>query len=260
MQNIGRWRAWCAPYFESSRQRAVGSINRLHEGATRIMTETLPAIIKVDVGSKLERARAALAAATARIAELDGLRGTALAEDNVDEVLRLDRLLDQERRAATLHTDRVAALEVEERRQDWQRAERARADAIHRVLEPFAAECADMAAELAQTLGTACDLFERIEAKRLGLLASWPAAVPKPEFSYGGLHFPFLERELFQSHPAYDGARFIFEVKRRLPMIADSVRGSVARYIKSCADRSIVPAEFLPPEPETPADDEEEAA
>jgi len=39
------------------------------------------------------------------------------------------------------------------------------------------------------------------------------------------------------------------------------VRETVARYIKSCADVSIVPAEFMPPpEPEAPADDEAEAA
>lgn len=142
------------------------------------------------------------------------------------------------------------------RRQEWQRRERERTAAIDKVLVPFEAECADMAAELEKALGAACYLFERIQAKRGVLLENWPAAITRPQFGFG-LQFSYLDRELFRSHPGYDGARFIFELRRRLPKIAESVSKEITSYIADCRKVSIVPDEFKPPAP--PETDEEAA-
>ena len=215
----------------------------------------LPAIINRSPASKIEAAQVLLTAAETRIGQLDVERAAALLGDSAEEVIRIDRLLDEQRRAATIHRDRIAALQVDVRRQAWQLAERERETAIKKTLEPFAAECTDMAAELEKALGAACYLFERIEAKRAGILANWPAAIPHVRFGFG-LQFSYLQRQLFDSHPAFDGDRFILELKRRLPKIAESVSNDAARYIKSLRDVSIVPAEFMPPEPEEPADEE----
>ena len=219
----------------------------------------LPAILHRDPAAKIEAAQILLTAAETRIEQLDVERHAALVGDSVEEVIRLDRLIDEQRRAATIHRDRIAALQVDVRRQEWQRRERERTAAIDKVLVPFEAECADMAAELEKALAAACYLFERIEARRGVMLENWPAAIPRP--SIYTLDFSYLRHELFRSHPAYDGARFIFELRRRLPKIGASVREHVAGYIARCRAVSIVPAEFLPPpEPELPDDDEAEQA
>jgi hypothetical protein len=217
----------------------------------------LPAIISRGPAAKIEAAQVLLAAAETRIGQLNTERAAALVGDSVEEVIRLDRLIDEQRRAAIIHRDRIAALEVEGRRHDWQRRERERTAAIDKTLEPFAAECADMAAELAKALGTAFDLFQRLEIKRAVMLENWPTAVPRPRFYT--MHFDFLQRNLFQAHTSWDGSRFVREAKSRLPKIAASVRDHLASYIKLCRDVSIVPDEFAVT-PEAPADDETEAA
>jgi hypothetical protein len=216
----------------------------------------LPAIITGrDTASKIEAAQFKLTAAETRIAQLNTDRDAALIGDSVEEVIRLDGLIDQQRRAATIHRDRIAALQVAKANEDWLARERAREEAITRTVEPAAAECCRLAAELEQALATACSAFQRLEGARAGLLANWPAAAPRPRF--GTLEFSFVQRDLFRTFQGWTGSNFVDQLKRELPQIAASVRESVGRYIAD-ARKTEIPKP-APPEPE-PDEAEAEAA
>jgi hypothetical protein len=148
------------------------------------------AIFTPTPAAKIKTAQVLLAAAETRIGQLVAERDLALIGDSAEEIIRLDRLLDEQRRAVTIHRDRIAALQVEQRRQDWQRAEQARTDAIARTLEPFEADCGALADELAKTLAHACELFSRNQtqrhARKLAGRNSGPADLWRPDVLVSG--------------------------------------------------------------------------
>ena len=87
---------------------------------------------KRDVAAALAKARAGLAAAEAKIAELERARPAALvaSDDDVDGVRAIERSMAEQRGTAAVYRDRIAVLEIEARQQDRQQREKDKAAEI----------------------------------------------------------------------------------------------------------------------------------
>jgi hypothetical protein len=128
----------------------------------------------------LKKAEAALAAAQAKIDELQAARHLALLEaDTVESVATIDSQIAAQRAAAAVYRDRIAALKAAVRAQQAEETERQRQAALVEVEKRIAKEVekARQVEKLVKELGEAWgDLLNW----RTSILSAWPAELSRP--------------------------------------------------------------------------------
>jgi hypothetical protein len=213
----------------------------------------LPAILRRDpVASKQEAARALLASAEGRIVSLEADRAKALLGDSLEDVGRIDRQLDEQRRAIVVYQDRLAALAVEQRRIDHEDLKAAAAAAIDKAVVPAVAEIERMARKFQSDLLALMDLYEQIHKKRDDLMVNWPAAAPRPQF--GSLYLTAFGPQLFghlRQGMRGSGMAFVQNVRFHANTMAADVAREAASFIEDARRTKV-------PKPES--DNDEEAA
>ncbi len=139
---------------------------------------------KRDVAAALAKARAGLAAAEAKIAELERARPAALvaSDDDVDGVRAIERSMAEQRGTAAVYRDRIAVLEIEARQQDRQQREKDKAAEIAGHEKLLARRHAAVV-EVQTNLAAFCDSLKNyIEIHRATDLKFsvdlWPAYAP----------------------------------------------------------------------------------
>jgi hypothetical protein len=135
---------------------------------------------KRDAAAARARAHAAKAAAEARIEELQRDREAALvASDDLDAVRAIDRSIEEQRRAAAIHADRVAALTGEMKRERLAQLARER-DAACAALTAARQECVATGEQLEIAIKRVGELYFAARDIRSTLLARWPNGLPFP--------------------------------------------------------------------------------
>ncbi len=112
------------------------------------------------VTENLDVARAALAETNAKLQETSQQRNVALLADDDAKVLAIDKQIEELRRIARTHHDRVALLEEQAAQEAAERQARRKAEQIERV-EAKLAERDAAGAELADAISKADELFRK---------------------------------------------------------------------------------------------------
>ena len=116
-------------------------------------------LFKRDPEKGREAARAALAAVEAQIVELRRERAAKLVEtDGIEDVQAIDRKIEEQRRAAQIHRDRIVLLDGECRAQAAERRERKR-EASLKVIEKKLADREALALKLEELIKRTGDLY-----------------------------------------------------------------------------------------------------
>lgn len=136
-------------------------------------------IFKRDTSAARDKAVRALSASAARIAQLTGERAASLVAADDAEVLAIDRLLEEEHRAAALHADRITALTAELRRERLARLAGER-DAAIAVLLAARSDCVAIGTELEEAIKKVGTLLFAAKDIRSKLLARWPVGLAFP--------------------------------------------------------------------------------
>ena len=140
----------------------------------------LPAMLRRDTAALLDRARAAFAAAEARIAELGEERSAMLLSDSgFDAVWNVEKLIAEQTAVARTRADQIRALEEQLRREHLAEVERQRAAAITGLERKFAAREA-LAAEVEEKARSFAAAWLELLDSRAAALADWPEAFPRP--------------------------------------------------------------------------------
>ena len=150
-------------------------------------------LFKRDPEKGREAARAALAAAEAQIVELRRERAAKLVEtDGIEDVQAIDRRIEEQRRAAQIHRDRIVLLDGECRAQAAERRERKREAAV-KVIERKLADREALALKLEESIKRTGDLyFELIGSASIS--QDWPFREPSPRFGF--IDIDGVKREL----------------------------------------------------------------
>jgi hypothetical protein len=124
---------------------------------------------------RLADARAAHADALHLIAELEAKRSAALLKDDDKLAAKLAAEIDEQRRVARGHEDKIALLAAAAAEEERGALQRRRAEFVERF-EATLAEADDVAAELQELVAQAEQKFRRVIALREKARAAWPRA------------------------------------------------------------------------------------
>jgi hypothetical protein len=128
----------------------------------------------------LAKAQTALAAAEAKIAELEDQRRTALAEtDALEPVAAIDSALAKERAAAATYRDRIIVLKSAVRASNEDERLKQYEVGLREVAKRLEARAA-LAAECEAAIKHAGELWSRLMASRADVIKAWPEVLPLP--------------------------------------------------------------------------------
>ena len=140
-----------------------------------------------------EAARSALAAVEAQIVELRRERAAKLVEtDGIEDVQAIDRKIEEQRRAAQIHRDRIVLLDGECRAQAAERRERKR-EASLKVIEKKLADREALALKLEESIKRTGDLYFELTGSA-SIAQDWPFREPSPRFGF--IDIDGVKREL----------------------------------------------------------------
>jgi hypothetical protein len=242
---------------------------------------------KKAAANRLEIAQAALEDCKQKCAELEGKRREALLADNDAQAARLGTAIEEQRRLADVHRDKIALLEQEAAREARERQVRERRGLIERI-EAKLAERDKAGAELVEAIKAADAAFIKMVdlGRDIGAAWPWPSHDMAPIMIGPGPIHGAIEAELYrltarpflgggQPETKHAGLKFPgaksprlewMGVPDRITPLADvlasasGLASSIMRDGRGSADKPVEPAAPQPatnghsePQPQSPA-------